>query len=219
MVWPAQSSDTVKGVVVRIYRAKDGSGGSEWTLVAKTSNVDEDWKACGRRYGNRIEDAQCLVPTATLEDGVTYKVEAFAEQKDKAWGTTAAVGEFAISKAELFGKEADTLSAEWTGSVAAYRYMVSLRRLRSGNIIRQYAHGWYVAVDGTSVTTPVPEETIEAAITPITLDVAAMEVSLYSFITSGNGGSAFSVPPVQNVVRGFGVVGSVRYRSLTVKSN
>ena len=72
MVWPAQSSDTVKGVVVRIYRAKDGSGGSEWTLVGKTSNVDEDWEACGRRYGNRIEDAQCLVPTATLENGVTY---------------------------------------------------------------------------------------------------------------------------------------------------
>ena len=149
---------------------------------------------------------------------MTYKVEVSAEQKDAAWGATAAVGEFTINTAVLSGDEVDTLSAEWTRSVAAHRYMVSLRRLRSGNVFTPYVEGWYIAVNGTSVTTPVPEETIEAAITPLTLDVAAFEVNLYSFITSGNGGSAFSVPPVQNVVGGFGVVESVRYRSLTVKS-
>ena len=218
MVWPAQTLDTVKGTVVRVYRAKAGSSGSEWTLIGETDHIEEKWTPCARRYGNIINNSQCLVPTATLEDGLTYKVEVFAEEKDTAWGTTVAVGDFEINSAELFGDEADTLEAEWTKSVTAHRYMVSLRELRSGNVFSPYVDGWYVAVDGTSVTTPVPEETIEKAITPLTLDVAAMEVHLYSFITSGNGGSVFSVPPVQNVVGGFGVVGSVRYRSLAVKA-
>lgn len=101
--------------------------------------------------------------------------------------------------------------------VAAHRYVVSLRLLKSGNVVASYADGWYVAVDGTSVIAPVPEEAIENAITPFTLDVAAMDVHLYSHIASGNAGSAFSVFPVQNVVGGFGVVGSVRYRSLAVE--
>ena len=41
MVWPAQSSDTVKGTVVRIFRAKDGSNQSEWILVGETSEIEE----------------------------------------------------------------------------------------------------------------------------------------------------------------------------------
>ncbi|MDE2763377.1 MAG: hypothetical protein OXQ94_15030 [Gemmatimonadota bacterium] len=216
VVWPAQTLDTVKGTVVRIYREKAGPSEREWTLVGETDQIEEDWTACARRYGNPINDTQCLVPTATLEDGVTYRVEVFAEEKDTAWGATTAVGGFEVKSAELFGEGADTLNAEWTEAVAAHRYMVSLRELRAGNVFRPYVDGWYVAVDGTSVTTPVPEDTIEKAVTPLTLDVAAMEVHLYSFITSGNGGSAFSVPPIQNIVGGFGVVGSVRYRSMTV---
>ena len=217
IVWPAQTLDTVKGTVVRVYREQVGSSGPRWTLVGETDHIEEDWTSCARRYGNPINDTQCLVPTATLEDGVTYRVEVFAQDKDTAWGATTAVGDFEVKSAELFGEGADTLNAEWTEAVAAHRYMASLRELRAGNVIRRYVDGWYVAVDGTSVTTPVPEETIKKAVTPLTLDVAAMEVHLYSFITAGNGGSAFSVPPIQNIVGGFGVVGSVRYRSLTVK--
>jgi len=216
MVWPAQLSDTVRGALARIYRA-DGSSGSGWTLVDETHDI-EDFDICRRWYGYvRGPKGQCLVPVAKLEDGVTYRVEVLAEEKHAAWGATKAVGDFAIDVAELSGGEVDSLSAEWTRSAAAHRYMVSLRLLQSGNVVASYAEGWYIAVDGTSVTTPVPEEAIEDAITPITLDVAAMEVHLYSFITSGNAGSAFSVPPIQNVSGGFGVVGSVRFRSLAVK--
>lgn len=71
-------------------------------------------------------------------------------------------------------------------------------------------------MDDTSVTTPVPDDAIRNAVEPPTLDVAAFDRHLYSFITSGNGDTSFSVPPIQNVVGGFGVVGSVRWRSLAV---
>ncbi len=217
MVWPAQLSDTVRGAVARIHRAKDGSNGGEWTLVAETKDI-EDFDVCRRSYGySRGPEGQCLVPVAALEDGVAYKVEVLAEEHDTAWGATAAVGDFTVDAAELSRGEGDTLSAEWTRSAAAHRYMVSLRLLKSGNVVASYADGWYVAVDGTSVTAPVPEEAIEKAITPFTLDVTAMDVHLYSHIASGNAGSAFSVFPVQNVVGGFGVVGSARYRSLAVR--
>ena len=221
-VWPAQIFDTLTGAAVAIHRAVPGPNGSEWVLVGETSDVEEHWTACARRYGNITVASLCLVPTGALESGATYKVEVTAQGKDTAWGTTMATGEFEVDTAVLSGDAGDTLWAEWTRSVAAHRYIVSLRRiLGRGNIFHTDTRGWYIAVDGTSVRIRVPEEALEIAMKPLTGDIAAFEVNLFSFITTGNGGSAFSVHPVQNVVGGFGVVGSVRYRSrpLTLKPN
>ena len=214
LVWPVDNSDSLTGTVVRIYRGNDGTNGNDWTLVGETSEITD---GCGSSYGGvLIGGPQCLVPTAVLDDGVSYRVEVSAEERATAWGVTLAVGDFQADTAVLTqGGEANTLSASWTASLAAHRYIVSLRRFRRGNSTRA-TRGWHIAVDDTSVTTPVPDDAIRAAIQPLTLDVAAFDRHLYSFITGGNGEGSFSVPPVQNVVGGFGVVGSVRYRSLAV---
>ena len=78
--------------------------------------------------------------------------------------------------------------------------------------------GWYTEVDGTSATISVPEYAIDEALDPLTLDVTALSKELHAYLTSGTGGSRFSVPPVQNIENGFGFVGSTRVRSLTVES-
>lgn len=212
LVWPVED-DSLTGTLVRVYRG-DGTNGSDWTLVGETGEVSA---SCGGRYGSSVSGApQCLVPTATLDDGARYRVEVSAEDRATAWGVTVAVGGFQVDTAVLArGGEETELSASWTTSLAAHRYIVSLRQHRRGHS----AHvplGWYIAVDDTSVATTVPDDAIRNAVEPLTLDVAAFDEHLYSFITSGNGDTSFFVPPIQNVVGGFGVVGSVRYRSLAV---
>lgn len=214
LVWPVED-DTLTGTLVRVYRADETNGG-DWTLVGETSEVSA---SCRGDYGNLFGAPQCFVPTATLDDGASYRVEVSAEDHAMAWGVTVAVGDFQVDTAVVASDGEETeLSASWTASLAAHRYIVSLRQHRRGHS-SHVPRGWYIAVDDTTVTTQVPEDAIRNAVQPLTLDVAAFDKHLYSFITSGNGGTSFSVPPIQNVVGGFGVVGSVRWRSLVVTEN
>ena len=108
------------------------------------------------------------------------------------------------------------LSASWTASLAAHRYIVSLRRP-----CRRSCYGaWYVDADTTAISTGVPEDAIRVATkSPMMLDVAALDEHLHAFITTGHVGEAFSVPPVQNVEGGFGVVWSLRFRERAVTRN
>ena len=57
-------------------------------------------------------------------------------------------------------------------------------------------------VPNESVTTPVSDDAIRAAVQPLILDVAGFDKHLYAFITSGNGDTSFSVPP-DNALRHF----------------
>jgi hypothetical protein len=216
LVWPVNDADTLQGTEIKMYRAGDGTSGFDWDLVAETGQLVGD-EVCSRVYGNVHKGSwQCLVPTVILDDSVSYRVEVSAQDRATAWGVAVAVGAFEVDTALLSRSGAEsTLSASWTASLAAHRYIVSLRRYWGGNVFHG-VEGWYVEVADTSITTLVPDDAIRNAIRPLTLDVAAFDEHLHAFITSGNGGSAFSVPPVQNVVGGFGVVGSVRYRSLAV---
>ncbi len=213
LVWPVDYSDPLTGTVARVYRASDGV----WTLVAETTEA-VDVSRCGPRYGGLVIGvAQCLVPAAVLDDGASYRVEVSADDRATAWGVTAAVGAFHVETAVLLrNSDQDSLSSTWTPSLATHRYMASLRPRSERGVFSRGGEGWYIEVDDTSMTTPVPDDAIEAAVQPLTLDVAAFDEHLYSFITSGNGDTSFSVPPIQNVVGGFGIVGSVRYRSLAV---
>lgn len=73
-------------------------------------------------------------------------------------------------------------------------------------------------MDGTSATVSVPDHAIGEAVDPLILDVAALSKEFHVFLTSGTGGSRFSVPPVQNIENGFGFVGAMRVRSLDISS-
>ncbi len=142
-------------------------------------------------------------------------VEALAEGYRTARGRTLAVGDFNVERAVLTRTAASArLDASWTGSVAAHRYFVSLRK-RSPPYDRD-PKAWYSEVDGTSVTTMVPDSAFDDLFVPLILDVAALSKELHAYLTTGTGGSLLSVPPVQNIDNGFGVVGSMRVRSLAV---
>ena len=216
LVWPVDESDPLTGTVVRVYRREDGNTESDWTLITETSRIAELDRCF--RYGRAlIGTPQCLVPTAALDDGANYRVEVSGDDRATASGVTAAVGAFQVNTAVLSrSSDQNTLSASWTISLSTHRYVASLRPHSEGGVFSLGGAGWSVEADDTSVTTSVPDDAMNDAVQPLTLDVAAFDRHLYSFITSGNGDTSFSVPPIQNVVGGFGIVGSVRYRSLAV---
>lgn len=219
---------TLLDATVTIHRRVESSNGDDWELVASWDSAQaaavgsslRDLTPCRRRVGSAFiliggVDQVCMTPEADLEPGGVYRVEARTRDRETASGITRVVGGFEVEEAVLSsGGNSAELSAEWTPSLAAHRYILSLRKATSSCI--NCADGWHADVDTTSITIEVPEEAIEDARRPITLDVVAFDVHLHAFLTTGHSGLAFSVPPVQNVVGGFGVVGSLRSRERRV---
>ena len=218
LLWPVSQAAEPPLATARLYRGTPHAGGLHWTLVATATEHGRQCRAQPYYLSFRTNYVSlCLVPGAQLDAGTAYMVEASAEGYRTARGHTLAVGDFEVEKAVLTRAGAPArLDASWTGSVAAHRYFVALRRLHPpylGN-----PKGWYVEAEGTSVATPVPASAINDAIVPILLDVAALSKDLHAYLASGTGGSVFSVPPVQNIENGFGFVGSLRVRSRPVSS-
>jgi hypothetical protein len=218
LTWPVYSAAEPPLAAAKLYRGTPHAGGFSWTLVAMD---DVHGRKCGGQYlgVSRPDNNRsfCLVPDARLESGAAYMVEVSAEGFRTAWGHTLAVGDFEVKSAVLTRTGGSArLDASWTGSVAAHRYFVALRRLHPP--YGEDPKGWYTQVDGTSATVSVPDYAIDEAVDPLILDVAAVSKELHAYLSSGTGGSTFSVPPVQNIENGFGFVGSMRVRSLTVES-
>ena len=219
LLWPVSASAAAPSAAAKLYRGDQHAGGVSWTLVA-TGTGPEDGRRCGGwPYGNtRTQNYRsfCLAPGAPLDPGAAYMVEASAEGYRTARGHTLVVGDFEVEKAVLTRTGGSArLDASWTGSVGTHRYFVSLRRRSTRN---EDPKGWYAEVDGTSATVSVPEYAIDQAIDPLILDVAALSEEFHAYVTSGTGGTRFSVPPVQNIENGFGFVGAMRVRSLTMES-
>ncbi len=211
VVWPAEMGRPLTETVARLYRAGDGSQGLAWTLVDTTMMLHDD-DVCGPRYSLNSGPTQCLAFEAALEPGSTYRVEVSSEGRTTVHGQTPVVGRFAVESAVLSGSgESAMLNASWTSSQRAERYVVSVRRY---NVPRLGGEtGWFTDLRETSITTRVPEGAIRNALQPLTLDVVALDANLWTYMTTGNGGDGFSIPPVQNVDGGFGVVGSITFRS------
>ena len=211
---PVADAAETPSITVELYRGTPNGGSLSWTLVA---SAKEDKEPCaGQPYYTSLGVARCLSPGAMLDPGAAYMVEVSAEGYRTARGRTLAVGDFEINSAVLTrsGTSA-TLDASWTGSVAAHRYFVALRRLHPP--YGENPKGWYAEVDGTSATVSLPGSAIDEAVEPVTLDVTALSKEVHDYLTSGTEGEFFSVPPIQNVENGFGFVGSMRVRSLVVE--
>ena len=216
-VWPVSAAAEPPLATVKMYRGDTHSGNVSWTLVATAT---EPRSCIGYGLGGQFPINHvyfCLDPGGPLDPGAAYMVEALAEGYRTARGHTLAVGDFNVETAVLTHTGASArLDASWTGSVAAHRYFVSLRKRRPHD--GKDPKAWYAEVDGTSVTTMVPDSAFDDLLVPLILDVAALSKELHAYLTSGTGGSLFSVPPVQNIENGFGFVGSMRVRSLAVVS-
>ena len=220
------------GVVVKIRKRVQGPAGYEWPLVAywdsaraaAAGTLLSDIEPCrtfGPLWPRTFEDFPigqygmrlCLTPEAVLEPGETYKVEAFADGYDPAWGETRVVGGFEIEQATLTSSAGSySLLAHWTTSEAAHRYLMSLRWINKGICIA-CTEPWAADARGPSYESDVPAHFVANAGDVPMLDMAAVDEHLYAYATTGHGGFMFDVQPVQNVRGGFGIVGSVRYRS------
>ena len=215
LVWSAEAGRPLNGIGAKLYRA-GSTEGDAWELLDSTEDTT-DLSVCGRRYGDLFSEPRCLVLTGQVHAGRSYLVEVTASGRSPARGSTEMVGGFQIESATVSGANASAvLSAGWTRSRGASHYLVSLRRYAESRL-RDY-QGWFVSVEGTSISGDVPRQAIQDALEPLTLDVAAIDKNLFSYMTTGNGGGAFAVPPVQNVEGGFGVVGSMLLRSYQVDS-
>ena len=213
-------------VSIAIHRQLSPQHGNEWEQVASWDSVQaaaagrplRDLWPCALNDGLDIgvPDWVCMTPEVALEPGGVYRVEARARDRDPASGVTRVMGDFSVEHAVVSGPdESAELVARWTPSVAAHRYILSLRK-RPG-VCANCADGWHADVDTTAIALMVPAEAIgDAYSDPMTLDVMALDEHLHAFLTTGNRGMIFSVPPIQNVVGGYGVVGSMRFRERRV---
>ena len=217
---------TLLGVSIAIHQQVSVPHGSEWKQVASWDSVQaavagrplRDLWPCAMDGGLTLgPDKVCMTPDVALESGGVYRVEARARDRDPASGVTRVMGGFSVEHAVLSGQgESAELVARWSPSVAAHRYILSLRRMPGG--CRGCADGWHADIDSTAIVTMVPAEAIEEAYSdPTTLDVMAVDEHLHAFLTTGNRGIIFSVLPIQNVVGGYGVVGSMRFRERRVE--
>lgn len=220
----ADTASTLSEVSIAIHRRARGATDEEWELIAwwDSTRADaagrpvRDYGPCMDRLGqmsvyHEMRDRVCMTPEAALEPGGVYRVEARARDRNTAAGIARVVGGFEIGDAVLSGAEdAATLSASWTPSLAAHRYIVSFR---SDCERAPECDPWHAEADTNTIGIRVPRYAIDNALTdPMTLDVVAFDEHLHAFLTTGHNGIAFDVPPVQNVEGGFGVVGSLRFR-------
>lgn len=225
-------------VSVRIHRHDPGSG--EWTLVAEWDSAraaaagtrfagtscfrrgrDYEWPgSLGPRivYGTGVGQAwYCLRPEAVLEPGATYRVEATADGRVRAFGETRVVGAFEIERAALSSNDGShSLAATWSESAAAHRYLMGVRRRYDG--CSNCGRAWYADVRGTRFNGPIPQVAVDSAGPVPMLDVLAVDRHFHAFLTTGDQGNLHDVHPVQNVNGGYGVVGSYRHRSRKIET-
>ena len=212
------------GLTVAIHKGRPRADGIDWTLVAArragtAATGDPRHNPCYHKPGivalfrdQPTEGRRCLMPEAVLEPGALYKVEATADGRIPVSGTTRALGPFEIKTAVLAGsKGKHTVAASWTESAAAHRYMMALRR--QDRYCANCIGAWYRDLPVTRYQGPVPQLAVDSAGASPWLDVAALDKHFHAFVTTGHQGNFGTVQPVQNVSGGFGVVGSVRYRS------
>lgn len=187
------------------------------SLVARVEGTEGTGEACGR-YGILGTNSAVGCPVLPFQPaaGQTYTVVVSADQRPTATATVRIPGEFEITTAAGRGDPPGTegLSASWTPSDGAYRYMVALRDTGPGcSNVHGCPGGWYETTTETAIEAVVPERSLKAGTGGWYLDVYALDRGVYDYITSGAGGEFFSVPPASNVTGGHGVVGAWLRRS------
>lgn len=232
------TTHALANVSVRIHRRDPGSGG--WTLVVEWDSAraaaagtrfagdscirrdrDYEWPgSLGPRivYATGVRRAwYCLRPEAVLEPGATYRVEAAAGGRVRAFGETRVVGDFEIERAAISSSDGShSLAATWSESAAAHRYLMGVRRRFDD--CPNCGRAWYAEVQGTRFNGQVPQVAVDSAAPVPMLDVLAVDRHFHAFLTTGDQGNLHDVHPVQNVNGGYGVVGSYLHRSREIET-
>lgn len=205
---------------VTIHERTSSSAGSGWRLLGSYSAEAlprgtiipiSEQKPC-RPGPDTHWNSLCMGPEAVLKPGGTYMVRAVAEGYVPASGVATVPGDFEVTAAELSSRDgAHTIEAAWSRADDAPRYLLGIRRIWIDCI--NCSRAWTVSLDSTSFSGPVPQAVVDSMGTTPTVEVMAADEHFHAFVTSGLGARLLTVHPIQNVEGGFGVVGSVRYRT------
>lgn len=174
-------------------------------------------RPCFRRYTVRVGVSPlCPALDISPDYGASYRLIITAAGRPTASAEGVIPGDFEIVSVSAGGDPPGTegLEVNWTRSEGSWRYVVGIRPdsiegcFSTDPITPGCARTWFAATEDTFLRTKVPRSGLKGAIGRFYVDVFAIERALYEHLTTGAGGEYFSVPPVQNVRDGYGVVGS-----------
>lgn len=237
-VAPVDASTTLRLAEVKAIIHKRDPTTKGWTLVAEwdssraaaaggpfygeecNSWVPDEWPvSLGPNVVGSYHEVgrYCLRPEFVLEPGATYRIEVKAAGRTPAVGETRVVGGFEIERATLSSTAGShSLDATWSESTAAHLYFVGMRR--RFDVCVNCDEAWYAQVEGTQFQGRVPKKAVDIAGPTPMLDMLAVDRHFHAFLTTGDGGNLHEVHPVQNVVGGYGVVGSYLHRSRKIET-
>lgn len=186
------------------------------TVVGQNNPPGVDYHLpCSQRYGVIGTNAAsaCVVFETAVEPGRLYELVVSARQRPPARAQTTVPDAFAIVALSLAGQPpgTDGVDAHWNTSPHAHGYFAFLRAQSTDcEDVRGCPGGWSVSTTDTVVSGSIPEKALEDGSGPWTFEVIALDRGLYQYLTSGTGNDLFSVPPIENVDGGHGVLGSWR---------
>ena len=173
----------------------------------------DDRRRCSQRYGAIGTNAAsaCVVFESAVEPGRSYDLIVSARQRPTARARTTVPDAFSIVALSLAGEPpgTDGVDAHWNPSPSAHGYFALLRADSTDCVdVRGCPGGWSISTTDTVVSATIPREALEDGSGPWTFEVIALDRGLYQYLNSGTGNDLFSVPPIENVEGGHGVLGS-----------
>lgn len=180
---------------------------------AEVGRVQDGFEPCAQRYGSLGTDAAfaCVVFETAVEPGQSYELIVSSLDRPTARAQTSVPESFSIVSLSLEGEPPGTngVDAHWHRNPSAYGYFAFLRAESTSCVdVRGCSDGWFITTKDTAVTSTISHEALEEGEGPWTFEVLGLDRGLYEYLTSGTGNDLFSVPPVENVEGGHGVLGS-----------
>ena len=202
-ITPVDLERTLSGLTARLY--EDG------VLVATAVPADETTGArCGPdAFHSFMVPLECLVFPYWVRHGHTYRVEVEADGFARTWGETSTPGPFVTSTVSIQESGGQTrFDLAWTPSSGAFIYWAAARLDEERSSCGQLCDpSLYLETDQTSAAGEAPPCQGGGGCTWI-VDVVAADRHLHEYLNTGAEGETFTVPPIQNVVGGHGVIGS-----------
>lgn len=184
---------------------------------------------CADRHGMHIEQPRpdsaswiWLCTTFEFEPryGTAYTVRVSREGRRTATASTLVPGDFEIVDGEIEGEPPRRISATWTRSAGAYRYLVALGggETMGGDsrfeCLEPSCARWFAVTQDTTLASAIDPRYLERTSPPYSIKVWAVSKELFEGVMTGATSGFFPIPPAQNVSGGLGTVGAWVRRSL-----
>ena len=157
---------------------------------------------------------QCVPVGFDARYGVAYRVTVTREGRRTAAGSTVVPGDFEIVEGEISGDPPGRVTATWTRSAGAYRYLVALAGIEprpgdfGGACHQPSCVRWFVVTQDTAIVADIDPRFVEHTRPPYSVRVWAVSRELFEGIMTGATSGFFPIPPTQNVSGGMGTIGA-----------